>query len=173
MAPEFIIVLCGLAILIFAFKPATRFLNFLRFHLLYKVVKTRDEFTRIAEERGTKSIVVDLIKYPSCIYDPPPVTNVIGESTYTLEITAEVSRGRPVVYQEFPFKRFGSSSLFADAEERDKAAMRLMLLGEKKVRELQGHFPGIPVTLNGQRGPVDESILAKLHRDARMAGISV
>ncbi|MBU6388566.1 hypothetical protein KGQ72_01675, partial [Patescibacteria group bacterium] len=84
MAPELFILLIAVVL---AFMPTThRFFNFLQFHLRYKVVKTQEAFTRIAKKRGIKSVVVDLVKYPSCIYDPPPITNVIGESTYTLEI---------------------------------------------------------------------------------------
>ncbi|MCR4279502.1 MAG: hypothetical protein NUV78_02055 [Candidatus Zambryskibacteria bacterium] len=173
MATELIIFVCGLAILTFFFPPTTRFLNFVQFHLLYKVVKTEEEFIRVARQRGIKSVVVDLIKYPSSIYDPPHITNVIGESTYTLEITAVVSRGQDVVYQEFPFKRYGSSSGFADAEDRNKAAMKLLLLGEKKVTKLQGLLPDIRVTLNGLSGPLGESVLTKLHQDAKTCGISV
>ena len=150
----------------FMIPPGRRFLNFAQFHLRYKVVKTQDKFIRVARQRDIKSVVVDPIKYPRSIYDPPPLTNVIGESTYTLEITAEVSRGQDVVYQEFPFKHFGSSSGFADAKDRNEAAMKLLLLGEKKVRELQCIFPDITVTLNGPCGPKDKDFFAKLHRDA-------
>lgn len=172
MSPGLVAAFCGLATLFLIPKLPVRLFNYVQFHLRYKVVKTQEEFIRIAKGRNTNSIVVDLILYPSCTYDPPLTSYVAGEWTYTLEITAEVPRGRPVVYQEFPFKRFWVSSLFADADDRGKAAMKLMLLGEKKMLELQGHFPGTSVTLNGRCGLVDRNTLAKLHRDARASGTS-
>ena len=155
----------------FVFQPLTDLINFVLFHLRYKVVKNVEEFVRVARQKGVTSVVVDpLIEDSGGSYGP---IGVIGDFRYMLEITAVVSHGQDVVYQEFSFKRFGSSGGFADTGDRDKAAMKLLLLGEKKMKELQSLLPDISVTLNGSNGPIDESFLAKLHRDAQSCGVSV
>ena len=154
---------------VFGFVNPIRLINFLLFHLRYKVVDSQHKFIRIAKERGVTSIVVDVIKYPRIIYDPPSPFD--KEFTYTLEVTAVVFHGKQVVYQEFPFTRTEGYSLFD--VDRAKAAIKLMLLGEKKMRELQGHFPNIPVILEGRQGRLNESDFVKLHQDADSSGVSI
>lgn len=99
---------------------------------------------------------------------------VIADFQYMLEFTATTPRGRKVVYRERLFERFGSDRGFADAENRRNSAIKLFLLGEQKVKELQARIPGVSVNLIGPNGrPMDDAMFAKLHQDAATCGVSI
>ena len=93
---------------------------------------------------------------------------------YILEFTATTPCGRKVVYRENLFDRFGSEHGFTDREDRRNAAIKLLLLGEQKVKELQKKLPDVSIDFIGPDDqPIDDETYAKLHQDAVVCGVSI
>ena len=99
---------------------------------------------------------------------------VIADFQYILEFVATTPRGRKIVYRERLFDRFGSDSGGWDAALRRNIGIRHFLLSEQKVNELQAKFPDVSVKLlDPSCQPMDDTMLAKLHRDAATYNVSV
>ena len=137
--------------------------------------KTRsvEEFVNVVKRERCESARVGLRLNTRNATETASV-GVIANFQYVLELTATTLRGRKVFYNEGLFERFGSDSGFADAEGRRNAAIKGLLLAERKVRELQTMLPGVSVRLIDPTGrPMSDATFAKLHQDAESCGVSV
>lgn len=143
--------------------------NFIRNLFRYKA-KSVEEFVEVMKRGGCSSAVVKPYSDANGGTETAAV-GVIANFQYMLEFAA--TTGRKVIYRERLFERFGSDRGFADAEDRRNAAIKLFLLGEQKVKELQAKLSGA-VDLIGPSGrPMDATMFAKLHQDAATCGVSV
>lgn len=146
--------------------------DFIRNLFRYKA-KSVEEFVEVMKSEGCRTAVAKPYSSAKGGAETASV-GVIADFQYMLEFTATTPAGRKVVYRERLFERFGSDRGFADAEKRRNAAIKLFLLGEQKVKELQAKLPGVSVNLIGPNGrPMDDTMFAKLHQDAATCGVSI
>ena len=146
--------------------------NFIRNFFQHKA-KSIEDFIEVMKRERCNTAVVE----PNKTSKDGAKTKAVGLITdfqYILEFTAITPRGRKVVYRQNLFKRFGSDFGYADAEDRRNATIKLFLLGEQKVKELQAKLPTVSVDLIGPNDrPMNDEMYAKLHQDAATCSVSV
>jgi len=146
--------------------------NFIKNVFPYKA-KSIEEFAEVVKREDCRTVLLD----PQQDFKNSArsiTVGLIADFQYILKFTATTPRGRKIVYRENLFERFGSDCGFADYEERRNAAIKLFLLGEQKVKELQAKLPDVSVDLIGpENQPMDDAMYAKLHRDAAVRGVSI
>ena len=139
----------------------------------YKAKSVKD-FVEFMKREG-EGCTVAVEPYTAAKVSAETLVGVIADFHYMLEFTATTIRGRKikVIYRQRLFMRFGSDRGYADAKNRRNAAIRLFLLGEQKVQELQAKLPKASVNLIGPNGrPMDDAMFAELHKDAVACGVS-
>ncbi len=146
--------------------------DFIRNFFQYKA-NSVEEFVKVVKREGCKTVLVKPCSAANGGRNSATVGR-IANFQYTLKFTAITPRGRKIVYQEHLFKRFGSDRGFADADERRNAIIKLLLLGEQKIKELRTKLPDVSVDLIGPNSqPMDDATYTKLHQDATACGVSV
>lgn len=134
--------------------------------------KSFEDFVAVVKKTGY-AVTIQPCRCVAGSSDPRGTGEIIGDFSYGLRFVSRTSFGRKLIYEEWIFQRFGSNQSIVDARERSEITMKLLLMGERKLKELQDVIPGLSVTLNRENGQLmDEAMYQKLHRQAEMCDIS-
>ncbi len=136
-------------------------------------VGSLDEFIARVKKENCKVVAITGVKAPknTC---RSYVIGVIGIFQYLLEFTSEMPNKKKIIFSQINFEKFGSEQGYADALERQKAAMKNLLMGEARVRELKEKLPSLTVELIGPNGrTMDEKTYKQLHRDAEKYSVTI
>jgi hypothetical protein len=147
-------------------------LDFFAKFFSYKA-KSMEEFVKAIREQRCRAVSITPHVKSSKWPVETMVVGTIGDFQYELEFVAINPRGRRIVYRSHMFTRFGSSSGFADSEERGKAAMKGLLLAERESAKLQAQLPEVIVGIVGPQGPIDKPLLELLHEEAKKRGVFI
>ena len=120
-----------------------------------KKTKNFEEFIKILKEKKCKCV-----KAKTVIIDGSDVKSGIGEFEYYLELKSVTSGNKKITYIEECEKRIGSNSP-ANAKERGKAVMRLLLTAETRIEMVKKRIPDIEIM-----APLSDKESGELHKKA-------
>lgn len=137
------------------------------------VVDSLDEFIARVKKENCKVVTIEGIKTEkdtSVSY----AIGAIGTFQYLLEFVSEMPNEKKIIFSQKNFEEFGSERGVADSLERQKAAMKNLLIGETKVKELKEKLPNLTIELIGPNGEaMDTKTYEQLHRDAEKYSVTV
>ena len=140
-----------------------------------KKVKDFDKLVEEVRSGSPSRIIIEANREPARGLFKTSMTAAVGQlGQYDHALLYTVRFGKKTKrYWQPLFSAFQSERGFADAEERNKRIMSVMLAGENKVDYLRGLFPGVDIQLgNGQGEPFTPDILARLHKEAKEYGVT-
>lgn len=140
-----------------------------------KKVKDFNEFVEQLRSGSPSRIIIEASREPATGLFKTSLTGAVGRlGQYDHALLYTVKFGKKTRrYWEPMFSAFQSERGFADAEERNKRVMAVLLAGEERVNYLREQFPGIDIQLgNGRDEPFTPDILAKLHAQAKEYGVA-
>jgi hypothetical protein len=135
--------------------------------------KSLEDFVSIIKREGCAVIEGQAIKEPKGFGASTSIGR-IGHSRYFIELIALTPTGRRVAYEEFCEERFGSEWGLADAQDRNKLAIRCLLTAEDRLKKLANLLSPYKVQtfVKGPPGRLNEGFLERLHKDAETLGVT-
>lgn len=148
-----------------------------------KKVKSLDNFVEILKEEGTDSILIEPQMSGSYLRYFYSIGWIgwIGDFYYSLKLTTTTLSGKKIIYKEKLFKRFGTVYGFSDSDERRNSAIKILLLTEKRAKDLQAKFPSVSVSINlvnvilrgNQYMDNKLKLFEQLHKEALACGVAI
>lgn len=146
--------------------------------LFRRHAKSAEDFVEAVKREGCTGVVAEL--YSVVVARDSP-KSALREALYAdfrlftrymLKSVATTPCGCKITHRECLFKRSGSE---LEARDKHSVSIRVFLLGEQRVRELEEKLSGVPVKLliGPNRQPMDERMYDRLHRAAVTHNVSV
>lgn len=137
------------------------------------LVDSLDEFTTRIKKENCKLVTIVGVRAPKDTHISHTI-GAIGTFQYLLEFASEMPNKKKIIFSQINFEQYGSEKGLSDYPERQKAAIKNLLMGEAKVKELKGKLLNLTIELIGPNGRVmDEKIYEQLHRDAAKYSVTV
>ena len=137
------------------------------------VVDSLDEFVARVKKENCKVVTIVGARTPkdtSISY----TIGAIGTFQYLMEFASEMPNNKKIIFSQINFEEFGSARGVADITNRQKAAMKNLLIGEIKVKELKEKLPDVTIELQGPNGKaMDTKTYERLHHDAEKYSVTV
>ncbi len=134
--------------------------------------KSVEEFVEAAKNEGCE--IVEIIPCVDMADGARTATvGTIGDYKYGLDVETVTPRGRKIQFSENSFTRFGSDRGFSDSEERNGACIRILLIAEQRMKELQAKMPHATVHVTTPLGTMTADEIKQLHADAQKMDITI
>jgi len=137
------------------------------------VVDSLSEFIARVKKENCKAVTITGIRAPKDT-SKSYVIGSIGIFEYLLEFISEMPNNKKILFSQVNFEGFGSERGVADFDNRQKAAIKNLLIAETKVKELKEKLSGITIELVGPNGrAMDTKTYEQLHRDAEKYSVTI